>query len=51
MRRTIDRVVFDVPRNIADEATKVADKIERGGPPDEDPARMTAKIEDPDAAP
>jgi hypothetical protein len=31
MRRTIDRVVFDMPRKIGDEATKMADKIERGG--------------------
>lgn len=38
MRRTIDRVVFDVRRKIADEATKMADKIERDEPPDEDPA-------------
>lgn len=38
MRRTIDRVVFDVPRKIADVAMKMAGKTERGGPPDEDPA-------------
>jgi hypothetical protein len=31
MRRTIDRVVFDVPRKIADVATKMADKTELVG--------------------